>query len=158
MLRCLKLPLDLNSNGVFVWDCLQCIAIHASYIFVCFQAAIDADISWHLAMIYLTDFMYLLYVLSQFFMSYKHRGRVIKEYRKIGREVAKTIVIDVFSLLPVEIFSFAADNQALVAAYLRLNRCVRFFRVYKFLSKHLAMHRHRVAITSLYKLSIIAHM
>jgi len=135
MLRCMKLPLDPNSYGVFVWDCLQCIAIHANYVFVCFQAAIDADISWHLAMIYLTDFMYLLYVLSQFIMSYKLKGKIIKEYRKIGREVSKTIVIDVFSLLPLEIFSFVTGNQVLVAAYLRLNRCVRFFRVYKFLSK-----------------------
>ena len=135
MLRCLKLPLDPNSNGVFIWNFLQCIAIHVSYVFVWFQAAINADISWHLAMIYLMDFMYLLYVLSQFVTSYKHKGRVIKEYRKIGREVAKTIVIDVFSLLPLEIFSFASDDQVLIAAYLRLNRCVRFFRVFKFFSK-----------------------
>ncbi|XP_065903305.1 uncharacterized protein [Dysidea avara] len=134
MLRCLKLPLDPNSNGVFIWNFLQCIAIHVSYVFVWFQAAINADISWHLAMIYLMDFMYLLYVLSQFVTSYKHKGRVIKEYRKIGREVAKTIVIDVFSLLPLEIFSFASDDQVLIAAYLRLNRCVRFFRVFKFFS------------------------
>jgi len=135
MFRCFQLPLHPNSYGVFIWNCLQCIAIHTNYVFVWFQAAFDTDISWHLAIIYLTDFMYLLYVLSQFITSFKHKGKVIKEYRKIGREVAKTIWIDMFSLLPLEIFSFVAGNQVLVAAYLRLNRCVRFFRVFKFLSK-----------------------
>lgn len=133
--RCLRLPLDQNSNLVFIWDSLQCAAIHASYIFVWFQAAIDASVSWHLAAIYLLDFLYLLYVLSQFITSYKDKGRTVKSYRKIGRQVMKIIVLDILSLLPLEVLSFLSNQQVLVAAYLRLNRSLRFFRVYKFFSK-----------------------
>lgn len=136
VLRYVQFPLDQNSKFMFVWDSFHCVAIHASYIFVWFQAAIDASISWHLATIYILDFIYLLYVLSQFITSYKDKGKAVKDYKKIGREVLKIITLDIFSLLPLEIFSFMTSKQVLVAAYLRLNRSLRFFRVYKFLSKY----------------------
>ena len=135
VLRCLRLPLDQNSKLMFIWDSLQCAAIHASYIFVWFQAAIDASVSWHLATIYILDFLYLLYVLSQFIMSYKDKGKIVKSYKKIGRQVMKIIVLDILSLLPLEIFASFSSQQVLVAAYLRLNRSLRFFRVFKFFSK-----------------------
>jgi len=111
------------------------VAIHASYLFVWFQAAIDASISWHLATIYVLDFIYLLYVLSQFITSYKDKGKTVKDFKKIGKQVLKIITLDILSLLPLEIFSFVASKPTLAAAYLRLNRSLRFFRVYKFLSK-----------------------
>ena len=133
--RCLRLPLDQNSNLVFIWDSLQCAAIHASYIFVWFQAAIDASVSWHLATIYLLDLLYLLYMFSQFITSYKDKGRTVKSYKKIGKQVMKVIVLDILSLLPLEVFSFLSSQQLVVAAYFRLNRSLRFFRVYKFFSK-----------------------
>ena len=136
--KCLRLPLDQNSKLVFIWDSLHCAAIHASYIFVWFQAAIDASGSWHLATIYLLDILYLLYVLSQFITSYKEKGRIVKSYKKIGIQVMKILVLDILSLLPLEtlsFLSFLSNQQVLVAAYLRLNRSLRFFRVYKFFSK-----------------------
>lgn len=136
VLRCIHLPLDQNSKFTFVWDCFHCAAIHASYIFVWFQAAIDASIPWHLAAIYMLDFFYLLYMISQFVTSYKDKGKTIKNYKKIGREVMKTIWLDILSLLPLEIFSVVSSQTVLIAAYLRLNRSLRFFRVYKFLGKH----------------------
>ena len=136
--RCLRLPLDQNSNLVFIWDSLQCAAIHASYIFVWFQAAIDASVAWQLATIYALDCFYLLYVLSQFITSYKDKGRTVKSYKKIGRQVVKLIILDILSLLPLEVFSFLSSQQVVVAAYLRLNRSLRFFRVFKFFSKYLA--------------------
>lgn len=134
VLRCLRLPLDQNSKLMFVWDCLNCAAIHASYTFVGFKAAIDARSSWHLAAVYILDFLYLLYVLSQFITSYKHKGKIVKSYSQIGKQVLKTLTLDIISLLPLEVFSVVSDQPVLVAAYLRLNRSLRFFRVYKFYS------------------------
>ena len=133
--RRVRLPLDQNSKFMLIWNSFHCTAIHASYLFVWFQAAVDASISWHLATIYTLDFFYLLYVLSQFITSHTSKGKTVKDYKKIAREVLKTIALDILSLLPLEIFSFISNKQVLVAAYLRLNRSLRFFRVYKFLSK-----------------------
>ena len=129
--RCL--PLDQNSKFVFVWDSIHCIAIHASYILVWFQAAFDASALWNLAIIYVLDFLYLLYVLSQFVTSYKDNGKLVKSYKKIGIKVMKVIALDILSLFPLEVF--AADQPALTAAYFRLNRSLRFYRVYQFLGK-----------------------
>ena len=126
-------PLDQNSNFLFVWDSLHCIAIHASYVLVWFQAAIDASISWHLVIIYILDFLYLLYVLSQFVTSYKVKGKPVKSYKQIGIKVMKVIILDILSLFPLEVF--AASQLALTAAYFRLNRSLRFFRVYQFYGK-----------------------
>ena len=140
VLKCFRLPFDQNSKFVFIWDSIQCAAIHASYIFVWFQAAIDASVSWQLAAIYLLDLLYLLYVLSLFITSYKEKGRTVKSYRKIARRVMRIIIVDILGLLPLEICSFLSpDQQVLTAAYLRLNRSLRFFRVFKFYSKQLLL-------------------
>ena len=130
-----RLPLDRNSRFVFIWDTLNCVAIHVSYIFVWFQAAFDASSSWHLAVIYALDFAYFIYVVSQFFTSYKDKGRIVRDRSKIAKQVLKTIILDVLSLLPLEFLSAFSDRSDIVAAYFRLNRSLRYFRVYKFLGK-----------------------
>lgn len=131
-LRCFRLPLDQNSRFMFIWDCFHSAAIHASYILVWFQAAFDSSISWQLSAVYVLDVFYLLYLLSQFITSYKEKGKVVKDHKKIGLKVMKTIILDIFSLLPLEVISLISDQPA---AYFRLNRSLRFFRVYKFFGK-----------------------
>lgn len=126
-----RLPLDQRSIFVFIWDTLNCVAIHASYVFVWFQAAFDSSIFWQLAMIYALDLIYLLYFISQFAISYKDKGRTVWDRGKIAKQVLKTIVLDILSLLPLEFLSVFSDSNV-VAAYLRLNRSLRYFRVYKF--------------------------
>ena len=137
VLRCCRFPLDRNSTFVFIWDTLQCVAVHASYIFVWFQAAFDASISWHLAMIYILDFFYFAYILSQFVMSYKDKGKIVRDYKKITKQVLRTILLDILSLLPLEFSSVFWDNSVVVAAYFRLNRSIRYFRVYQYFSEYL---------------------
>ena len=126
------LPLDPNSRAVVIWDSLNVAAIHISYFFVLFHASIDASLQFHLLSIYYLDLLYLLYFFTQFFVSYKdNKGKAVRNYKAIAKRVLKTIALDLLSLFPFEVFGQNSER----GRYLRLNRIVRFFRVFKFLSK-----------------------
>ena len=125
----LLLPLNQNSKVVFIWDSLHVAAIHVSYLYVLFHASFDAS---HGYTIYFLDLAYFLYVFSQFFISYKDsKGKAVRTYKEIAKNVMKTIALDLFSMFPMEVFGVNNDR----GRYLRLNRIFRFFRVFKFSSK-----------------------
>ena len=54
--------------------------------------------------------------------------------KEIALKYLKTSFIpDLLSILPLEVFSFFSSNVALTASYLRLNRCIRCYKVWTFL-------------------------
>lgn len=119
-----------------LWEAIIAGSIIISTFFVTFQAAFHAGVVWQLVIIYLLDALYLGATALRFFTGYTKRGVVITDRRKIALQYLKTSFIpDVLSLLPFEIFAFAFNNVSFAAAFLRLNRCIRWYRVWVFLGK-----------------------
>ncbi|XP_065897294.1 uncharacterized protein [Dysidea avara] len=59
-----------------------------------------------------------------------NRGRIVTDRHVIFKKnINRYFVIDVISLLPLEIFAFASFSVLFTAALLRLNRILRFSRV-----------------------------
>ena len=132
--------LSRSSKVTAIWETTIASSILFSTFLVTFQAAFHAGIVWQLVIVYLLDVLYLCGVLLRFLTGYKARGVVVTERRKIALQYAKTALLpDLFSLLPLEIFALAAsDNVGYIAAFLRLNRCSRCYRVWTYLCKFIA--------------------
>ncbi len=119
-----------------VWNSIIAYSVIYSTFLVTLQAAFHAGIVWQLVVIYLLDVLYLGAVVVRFFTGYTKRGVVVTDRRRIALQYAKTALVpDVLSLLPLEIFALAAGNVTYVAAFLRLNRCIRWYRVWTFLGE-----------------------
>ena len=130
-------PICPNSGKLFYWRLFQGFFVQLTLFVVGYQAAFDASRNaWHYVIIYLGDLMYLMNTLLYFLTAIKDKGRVIRDTRVIQKKNLNVyFVVDVVSLLPLEIFGFASSMPLYVAALLRLNRVLRIIRVTHFLSK-----------------------
>lgn len=96
-----------------------------------FQAAFHADIAWQWGVIYALDVLYALSIVLRFFSGYQERGVQVSDRRKIALHYLKTsFAPELLSVLPIEVFSFAASEPIWAAAIMRLNRCIRGYRVW----------------------------
>jgi len=106
---------------------------------VVYQACVDASSSGYLyAVIYLGDVVHIMNTLLLFLTACKNRGRIIVDRHVIVKKnLNHFLVIDIISLIPLEVFAFASTSVLLTAALLRLPRILRFIRVIQFFSKFL---------------------
>ena len=130
-------PICPNSGKLFYWRLFQASFVHLTLFVVGYDAAFDASRSaWHYTIIYLSDLMYLINTVLYFLTAIKDNGKVIRDRNVIQKKNLNIyFVVDVVSLLPLEIFGFASSTPLFVAALLRLNRVLRIIRVTHFLSK-----------------------
>ena len=132
-------PIGPNSRKLLYWRLFQAFSVHVTLFLVGYQAAFDASINtWHYIFIYLGDITYLINTALYFFTAIKNRGKVNRDRDVIIKKNLNIyFVVDVLSLLPLEIFGFASSSVLFTAALLRLNRVLRIIRVTHFFSKWL---------------------
>ena len=127
-----------KSFAKLIWEIVVAVSVILSIFLVTFQAVFHASLVWQWVLIYVLDALYVVSIVLRFVTGYKKRGVLVTERRKIALHYLKTYFIpDLLSVLPLEIFAFASADAILVAAFLRLNRCIRCYRVWTFLSKNI---------------------
>ena len=130
-----KLWNSFKRNAIYFWDVIVVLSTIPSIFFVTFQVFYSA-IPWQLSIIYIADLIYLISIVANFFKSYTKKGVKITSKKKIALHyISTTFFLDFVSILPLEVFCFAASNVLFVSALLRLNRCIRCYKVWTFLSK-----------------------
>ena len=139
MMKKPSFPICPNSNVLLVWRLFHALFVHATVLAVVYQACVDASSSGYLyAVIYLGDVVHIMNTLLLFLTACKNRGRIITDRHVIIKNnLNYFLVIDIISILPLEVFAFASTSVLLTAARLRLPRILRFIRVIQFFSKFL---------------------
>ena len=130
------------SKWLAPWEALVAASILPSITLVIFQAAFDAGIVWQWAVVYVLDAVYVASMLVRFLSGYMKRGVLITERKKVVLNYLKrSFFVDLLSVLPLEILAFAVlgsesrGEKLALAAFLRLNRCIRCYRVWTFISE-----------------------
>ena len=132
-------PISPNSKALLVWRLFHALFVHATVLTVVYQACVDATSNGYLyAVIYIGDVVHIINALLFFLTACKNRGRVIVDRHVIVKKnLNYFLMIDIISLIPLEIFAFASTSVLLTAAFLRLHRLLRFIRVIQFFSEFL---------------------
>ena len=116
------------------FEALSVASVFPSFLLVTFQAMYNSGAQWQWALIYLFDFLYLVFIVSRFFPS-AHGAEKTERKRIIFTYLKRGFVPDVLSVLPIEVCAFGAADIVYVAAFLRLNRCLRCYRGWTYLCK-----------------------
>ena len=123
-----------------VWEALVAASIVLSVVLVVFQAAFDAGIVWQWVLIYLCDGLYIVGVVIRFVTWYIKKGVLVTDRAResVVLNYLK-LTADLGSIIPLELFAFAATGSRgetlVLAAVLRLNRCIRCYRTWNFISE-----------------------
>ena len=127
---------DVKLWVALIWDCIISLSIIPSTFLVIFQLTFDAGLLWQWAIVYIMDLLYCAHIALRFVRGYQKKGEVITNKKKIALNyICTSFFPDLISVLPLEVFCVAAGNYVYVAAFLRLNRCIRWYRVWTFLSE-----------------------
>ena len=128
-----------NSKYLLVWRLFHALFVHSTVLAVVYQACVDASSSGVIyAVIYIGDAVHVTNTFLFFFVAYKSNGRIFADKSVIFKKNLNSfLVIDIISLIPLEIFAFASSSVLLTAAFLRLPRILRFIRVIQFFSESL---------------------
>ena len=97
---------------------------------VTYQASFDAESIWLMLLAMTMDIVYIVAMVLQFFTGYTRKGILVTNRRKIALHYLKTTLIpDVLSVIPLELFAIVAgDNILYSAVLLKLNRLLRCYR------------------------------
>ena len=122
----------------FLWEAVVgCSGVVSTFI-VTYQVVYHAGLLWQWVLVYAMDLIYVCYVVYRFFRPFKKRGEVVRSKKRIAMNYICTCFIpDLISVLPLEVFSLAAANPVYIAAFLRLNRCIRCYKPWTFLCKYI---------------------
>lgn len=120
----------------FLWEAsAACSGIVSTFV-VTYQAVYHAGLLWQWVLVYAMDLVYVCYVVYRFFRPFKKRGEVVTSKKKIALNyICTSFFPDLLSILPLEVFSFTASNPVYIAAFLRLNRCIRCYKLWTLLCK-----------------------
>ena len=116
------------------------ITVALSAFLVTFQVIYNASLKWLWIVIYSCDAIYLASIVSRFFTEYQDkRGEKVTDWAETAAKYGRTyFIVDIISILPLEIIGILVeepDMKLFVMAFLRLNRYIRTYRVWYFLSK-----------------------
>ena len=123
------------------WEGLVAASVVPSVILLIFQAAFDAGIVWQWVLIYLCDGLYVAAIVVRLLTDYCRKGRALAAERRRKSLVFYylKLSVDVASVVPLEVFAFAATGSRgetlELAAILRLTRFIRCYRTWGFISK-----------------------
>ena len=129
------------------WETLVAASIVPSIVLVVFQAVFDAGIVWQWIVIYIADALFIASMLARFLTGYKERGALVTNRKLVVLNYLKrSFSVDLLSVLPLEVFAFIAtgghEETLALAAILRVNRCIRCYRVWTFICKKKMMFMH----------------
>jgi len=130
----------LLSRIKLIWEVVVAASVVPSIFLVTFQAVFNANLIWQWVLIYALDVLYVVSIVLRFMTGYKERGVTVAEQRRIALHYLKTFLIpDLLSVIPLELFAFASADTVCIAAFLRLNRCIRCYKVWTFLGKQCSL-------------------
>lgn len=119
-----------------LWESVVVCSATVSIFIVSYQAVYHAGLLWQWVVVYAMDIIYTAYIVYRFFRPFKKRGELITDKKKIALNYIRTSFLpDLLSVLPLEIFSFVGSNPIYIAGFLRLNRCIRCYKVWGLLCK-----------------------
>lgn len=123
-----------------LWEAVVAASVIPSVFLVVLQAGFDAGSIWQWIFIYLCDALYLVAMVARFLTGHVKRGVLVTDRKSVVLHYLKrTFSADLASIIPLELFAFAATGTQAetlaLAAFLRLNRCIRCYRVWIFISK-----------------------
>lgn len=119
-----------------LWEAVISFTGIVSTFIVIYQAIFHAGLLWQWTLVYVMDALYIGYIVYRFFRPFKKRGEVIKSKKKIALNyICTSFVPDLLSVLPLEVFAVATPNPVYIAAFLRLNRCIRCYKPWTILCK-----------------------
>ena len=128
-----------RSTAYRVWETVNTLAVFLSCLVVPYQASFNSEPSILWVLVYIMDAIFLIDVVLQFYLAYYSEGSLITDPKQIRRRYLKGLfIVDVITLLPLEVFTFAAKSslkwhQAM--SLLRLNRLLRIHRLLQFFGK-----------------------
>lgn len=128
-----------RSTAYRVWEILNIISVFLTCILVPFQASFNSQPISLWVLVYIMDAIFLVDVFFQFFLAFYRKGTLITDTKEIRKRYLKGLfIVDVLTLLPLEIFVIAT-NQTLkwhqAMSLLRLNRLLRVYRLLRFFGK-----------------------
>ena len=128
------------STLLSMWEALVAASVVPSVILVVFQAAFDAGIVWQWVVIYLGDALFVAAMVARFLTGYVKRGVLVTDRKSVVLYYLKrSFSADLASVVPLELFAFAATGSwgetLALAAILRLNRCIRCYRIWAFIGE-----------------------
>ena len=95
---------------VRLWETLVAVTTVMSVTLVTIQAAFDASAVWQIVLLYLFDCIYIVAILLRFLTGYEEKGVAVTNHRKIAiRYLKSTLVLDLISVVPLELTSLATD-------------------------------------------------
>ena len=119
-----------------LWEAVVAFSGIVSAFVIIYQAAFHAGLLWQWALVYSMDAIYIGYIVYRFFRPFKKRGEVVRDRKKIALNYIRTsFLLDLLSVLPFEVFAVATTHPIYIAAFLRLNRCIRFYKPWTLLCK-----------------------
>ena len=124
-----------------LWEGLVAVSVVLSVVLLIFQAAFDAGIIWQWVLIYLCDGLYVAAILVRLLTDFFRKGRVVGTDRTRKSAVMHylKLSVDVASVVPLELFAFAAtgsrEETLELAAFLRLTRVIRCYHTWAFISE-----------------------
>ena len=119
-----------------LWESIVACSATVSIFIVSYQAIYHAGLLWQWVLVYAMDIIYTAYIVSRFFRPFNKRGELITDRKKIALNyISSSFLPDLLSVIPLEIFSFVSSNPIYIAGFLRLNRCIRCYKVWGLLCK-----------------------
>ncbi|KAI8478218.1 hypothetical protein Bbelb_440550 [Branchiostoma belcheri] len=123
------------TNASRVWESIVAITCVATACIITFKVAFDSSHKELWILMYLFDALYLVDIVLQFFYVYFDYGVPVTDLKLIRRRyIRRTFVIDLLSLLPIELIAFAVPGQSFwrTMTMFQLNRLLRMYRVQTF--------------------------
>lgn len=134
--------IPINSLWYKSWEGFVGLTCILSAIFVTFQMAFRAQLEGLTSLVYLFDAIYIVYIALRFYAPYMKDGRWIICKNKIKKRYLKCeLIIDVLSVLPIELISLGAQggsvlhNWQFLIRIERINRVLRIYNMFQFLGK-----------------------
>ena len=133
----IRFPLSPSSLVVWIWDCFIVLGVLLSFLSFFYLVAFYSSLLRVLVLFYVGDVLHAVDLVVRFFVAYKERGVVVASLRKNAWRIVKTtLIVDIASIIPLEVFALASSNVYTVAAWLRFNRLLRLYKIVVFFSKY----------------------
>ncbi|CAH1251717.1 CNGA1 [Branchiostoma lanceolatum] len=123
------------TNASRVWEAIVAITCVATACIGTFKVSFESRHTELWILMYIFDALYLMDIILQFFYVYFDYGVPVTDLKLIRRRyIRRTFIVDLLSLLPLELIAFAVPGQSFwrTMAMFQLNRLLRMYRVQTF--------------------------
>ena len=127
-----SLVISPKSVPIRLWEVTLAISAVIACLCVSLQVAFDGSALWSIGLLYACDFTYIIGIISHLFIGYEEKGIIVTNVKQIALQYLKsTLIPDILSIIPLEITALAAGYTDYYAAFLRLNRFLRCYRLWQ---------------------------